>query len=370
MPWFLSLPLSALIIVISAFFVIIEFALLAARSSRLEEEVESSGSARAALRAQNQLTMMLAAAQLGITGATFALGAVAKPAVQQLLGPVLEAIGLPAAASYAVSFGIALFIVTFLHLVVGEMAPKSWAIAHPETAAKLVSPMGNTIVTVLRPLLSWINHMANRLVSLAGEEPVDRAVARGYDADMLATLVQHSAAQGVLDETSGDQLRTLISLHQTSVGDIIAPRTVRPTAVAPDATVSDVQEAARRSGHFRILLEPPPLDGPSTADGPGTADGPSTVDGHREVRMVHVRDTLLADPATPAADLAIQTLQLRESTTIMEAVEQMRTQRRLLAVVVPDDGPARIRGVVTSEDLLERIWPSVEQRLAAERKAG
>ena len=356
MPWYVSLPLSVLIIAISAFFVIIEFSLLAARRSRLEEEVEGSTAARAALRAQNQLTMMLAAAQLGITGATFALGAVTKPAVQQLLGPVLAAVGLPEGASYAVSFGVALFIVTFLHLVVGEMAPKSWAIAHPETAAKLVSPVGNGIVTVLHPLLRWINAMANRMVKIAGQEPVDRAAVGGYDADMLATLVQHSAAQGVLDAASGDQLSTLINLRQASIGDIIAPRTTRPTAVPADATVADVQDAARRSGHFRILVAPP--------EQPGHPGG----DAH-QVRMVHVRDTLLADANTPAAELAMDTLQLPESTLITEAVTQMRLQRRLLAVVVPDEGPARILGVVTSEDLLAQIWPSIEQRLASERRS-
>ncbi|MDN5720832.1 CNNM domain-containing protein, partial [Corynebacterium sp.] len=117
-----------LLLVGSAFFVMIEFALLGVRRHRLEDAADRSLTARAALRGVNELTVMLAAAQLGITACTFALGAVTKPAVSAWLKPLFTAWGIPDGAAYTVSFVLALLVVTFLHLVIGEMAPKSWAI--------------------------------------------------------------------------------------------------------------------------------------------------------------------------------------------------------------------------------------------------
>jgi CBS domain containing-hemolysin-like protein len=122
---------TVLIIAASAFFVAIEFAVLAAKRHRLEDAAASSRSARAALRSSNELTVLLAGSQLGITIATLALGAITKPAVHHWITPVLEGWGAPLWVADVAGFVLALIIVTFLHLVVGEMAPKSWAIAHP-----------------------------------------------------------------------------------------------------------------------------------------------------------------------------------------------------------------------------------------------
>ena len=127
------------LIVLSAFFVIIEFSLLAARRHRLEEQASTSAPARAALRGMNELTIMLAVAQFGITICTFALGAITKPAVDAWLAPLFTAVGAPFWLADSAAFVLSLLFVTFLHLVIGEMAPKSWAIAHPELAATIIA---------------------------------------------------------------------------------------------------------------------------------------------------------------------------------------------------------------------------------------
>jgi CBS domain containing-hemolysin-like protein len=163
------------LIALSAFFVVIEFSLLGARRHRLEEQATTSRSARAALKGVNELTMMLAVAQLGITACTFALGAVTKPAVDAWLGPLFISWGRVEWASDATAFALSLLLVTFLHLVVGEMAPKSWAIAHPELSARIIGVPSRFFVNVFRPLLRWVNAIANRLVAATGVEPVDRA---------------------------------------------------------------------------------------------------------------------------------------------------------------------------------------------------
>ena len=118
--WYIALPVTILLIVLSGFFVIIEFSLLATRRHRLEETAETSAASRAALRNLNELTIMLAGAQLGITVCTFALGAITKPWVHHALLPVFELLPIPVVAADVIAFILALFIVTFLHLVIGD----------------------------------------------------------------------------------------------------------------------------------------------------------------------------------------------------------------------------------------------------------
>lgn len=283
---------TALLIVLSAFFVVVEFALLGARRHRLETDAVRSRHARAALRGMDELTVVLAGAQLGITAATFTLGAVTKPAMDAWLGPVLSAAGLPQWLAGAAAFALSLFAVTFLHLVVGEMAPKSWAIAHPERAAALIGVASRGFVWPLRPFLLSVNAIANRLVAAAGVQPVDKAAVGGRDAATIASLVEHSGRDGALPPELGAQLSGVLRLQDLSVADITTP-TAEPTAVAAGAAVRDVRGAARSSGHLRILV---------------------TGEAGRLTHVVHVRDTLTADVARrvlPGAASAAATGQSR-----------------------------------------------------------
>lgn len=323
---------TVLLIVLSAFFVVIEFSLLGARRHRLEAQASTSRSARAALRGINELTIMLACAQLGITACTFALGAVTKPAVDAALSPLITALGAPDRLADGVAFGLALFVVTFLHLVVGEMAPKSWAIAHPELAAKLIGIPSRGFVWLVRPVISWVNGIANRLVAASGVTPVDRAVVGGHDVDTIRHLVEHSASVGALDASFRTQLAGVLDLQALTVDGLIS-RDARPTSVDGTATVADLQQAARESGHLRVLV--------------GAPDEGS-------IGVVHVRDTLLAEPDRAARDLARPVFELDARTPVYEALARMREANEQLAVV-RDDG--RLAGVVTLADVLARLLP-------------
>ncbi|WP_289019811.1 CNNM domain-containing protein [uncultured Ornithinimicrobium sp.] len=330
-PWVVLLA-TVLLIVLSAFFVVIEFALLGARRHRLEAEAVTSRSARAALRGIDELTLMLAGAQLGITAATFALGAITKPAVDSWLGPALQALGVPGWLAGGTSFALSLLLVTFLHLVVGEMAPKSWAIAHPELAAKLVGIPGRAFVTVVRPLLVGVNSLANRLVRASGVTPVDRAAVGGRDAETIRHLVEQSAAHGVLEESFQSQISDVLELERLTVGELV-PQDQEPVAVGVDATVDEVQEAAARSGHLRILL--------ATADGglPG---------------VVHVRDTLTQEGGHPVRVTARPAFVLAPDVPVYEALRRMRESAEQLAVVA--DG-SDVVGLVSVADILRRVLP-------------
>lgn len=320
------------LIVLSALFVIIEFALLGARRHRLEELAPSSRSARAALRGMNDLTLMLAGAQLGITFCTFALGAVTKPAVDNWLGPLLVVWGVPEWAAGGASFALALFVVTFLHLVVGEMAPKSWAIAHPERSALAVGLVSRAYIWPLRPLMSWVNRIANRLVKASGVEPVESAAVGGQDIATIRKLVEHSAEVGTLQPGLQQQISSLIDLGTLPIEELVTSDAI-PVHVAWQATVADVRFAAAQSGHLRILIL-------------GQGDSLPLV--------VHLRDTLLEPDARPATEIARQVFVLEAKTPVYESLALMRKSSVQLAVVMRD---GQLVGVVTLADILGRILP-------------
>ena len=317
----------------SAFFVIIEFALLGARRHRLEEEAADSAAARAALRGMHELTIMLAGAQLGITLCTFALGAITKPGIDAALAPVFQSIGLPSGVAGTVSFLVSLLVVTFLHLVVGEMAPKSWAIAVPETAAKVIAIPSRALITVLRPLLVFVNTMANRLVSASGVEPVERAAAGGHDAESIRQLVEHSGAQGVLEPEVHSRVSEILDLSDVALRDLLSPG-AELAAVQDTASPGEVRAASAASSHKRILVH--------RAGGgvPG---------------VIHVRDTLLASDDALVGDLARPAFALDADTAVLEALTRIRGQNEQLAAVM--DGETFL-GVITSTDIMRRVLPS------------
>lgn len=322
---------TVLIITASAFFVAIEFAVLAAKRHRLEDAAATSRSARAALRSSSELTVLLAGSQLGITVATLALGAITKPAVHHWITPVAETWGAPYWVADVTGFVLALIIVTFLHLVVGEMAPKSWAIAHPETSATLLALPMRAFMWLTRPALIALNEAANWCLRRVGVEPTGQ-VASGRSPDDLRHLVEHSANVGALDAVYSDQLSGALDLRRLTVADLVAGH-VSPVSVPADATAADVRAAADRSGHLRILIQ--------------DADG-------APARVVHVRDVLLEPDDKPVADIARPAYTLTPATPLHTALASMRETRNHLAVVLDGQGG---HAVVTLADVLARIFP-------------
>lgn len=336
-PW-VVVAATVVIIALSAFFVAVEFALLGARRHRLEDAAPRSRSARAALRSSSELTLLLAGSQLGITACTLALGAVTKPAVHHWLTPLLAGWGAPHWAADVAGFVLALVLVTFLHLVVGEMAPKSWAIAHPEASATLLALPMRAFMWLTRPVLRWLNALANRCLRAVGVEPVDHIEA-GHDPATLRHLVEHSANVGALDAAYSSQIAGALELETLTV-DALVPAGSRPTAVGAGATAAEVRAASVASGHLRILLR----------TGSDSPDG--EVSG-----VVHVRDTLLLDDDAPVAPVARAPFVLDAATTVHAALAQLREAGEQLALVRRD---GRTLGVVTLADVLRRLLPQPE----------
>lgn len=321
-----ALLLTVLFIALSGFFVAIEFALVAARRYRLEQAAHTSASARAALKSARDLSLLLAGSQLGITLCTLALGAISKPAFHHMLEPLFN--GLPNAVGYLLSFTFSLIIVTFLHLVVGEMAPKSWAISHPEKSATLLAIPMRVFMWVTRPALVMLNGMANWCLRRVGVEAVDELIS-GHNPDDVRELVDHSAKAGALDPERRDQLATALEVNSRPLSEIVTLRQ-EIASISPSAGVEEIKRVSRESTHLRLVV----------------------MDGNDPVGFLHVREALTGAADTTAVDLMRPVLTLPAKTPMYAAMSVMRDSRSHLSLV--EEGGELI-GLVTLQDILDRL---------------
>ena len=331
-----ALLLGLALLAANGFFVAAEFALLAVRSSRMEQLAEEgSRAARSALKGTRELSLMLAGAQLGITMASFGLGAVAEPAVERGLESLLVGMAVPAPLSHAVAFGLTLAIVVFLHMVVGEMAPKSWAISDPEGSVLVLARPFRAFVLVFRPFIRLLNALANATVRALGVEPQDERIMVHNPAD-LALLMTQSAQVGQLDVEERDLLTRALVLARLDAEAAMVPRPDL-VAVAADTPVDELERVASSSGRSRLPVYEGDLD--------------------HVVGVVHVKDLLGVDAearaGTTAADLARPAFVTPESRPLEDLLLDMRQRRQHVALVVDEYGG--VVGLVALEDIVEEI---------------
>ncbi|MEV5754510.1 hemolysin family protein [Actinoallomurus sp. NPDC052308] len=316
----------------NAFFVASEFALVAAKRPRLERAAARGGTAaRAAVAGIDELSLMLAGAQLGITMCSLGLGVVTEPAFEGLLDAPLAAVGAPAAVGHAVAFTLALGVVTFLHMVAGEMAPKSWAIAHPERSALLLAIPFRGFARLSRPLLTVLNGITNGLLRLCGVGPRAEAEAPA-DPQRLSHLIGESRRLGLIDNAEHDLLGRAITTRNAGIDHLVVPAE-RVTAVPADADPEEIRRAAAASGHTRLLVR----------------DGRARIHG-----LLHVRDALPhgADGRT-AGEMTYPVPSLPPDTTVLAAVSTLRRARAQLALVATPENP--FIGIVSLDDLLSEL---------------
>ncbi|MEV6490876.1 hemolysin family protein [Actinoplanes sp. NPDC051633] len=324
---------SLLLLAGNAFFVAAEFALVASKRYRLEHAAaEGSRAARAALDGSRELSVMLAGAQLGITLCSLGLGALAEPALEHLLSPLLHAIGLPDVPSHVIAFLIALVIVTFLHLVIGEMMPKSWAITHPERSATLLALPFRAFTRMVRPGLNALNALANAVLKIFGVHAQDQ-LAQAHGPQEMNILLERSEAEGLIGAEQTALLTSMLRLQEKKVSDVLIPDDQLVT-VTPDAAAADLEQASRRSGRSRLAVVNP---------------------GGQVAGVVHVRDAVRATTSgreATAAELMDAPFTLRADVTVTDAVTAMRGARAQLAMVTKN---GRRAGFVALEDLLEQV---------------
>jgi CBS domain containing-hemolysin-like protein len=327
---------SVALLAANAFFVAAEFALVAAKQHRLEQRAaDGSRAARVALAGSRHLSLMLAGAQLGITLCTLGLGALAKPAVKELLAPALAAVGLPVGLAAGVAFALAVAVVGFLHVVVGEMAPKSWAISHPEDSAVLLARPFLWFTQLARPVLVSLNALANACLRLVKVTPQDE-LAQAHGPRELRMLIESSGRYGTLDTPQQQLLSAMLAIGSTTVAQVMTPAEQIVT-IGTDADAREVERASRAAGRSRLVVV-----APSTA---------------MMVGIVHIRDavrTTTEAVAATAADLMNPPFTLAAATPVATAVRLMRQHRAQLALVADPASGGHV-GLVALEDLLEEL---------------
>ncbi|MDD9206800.1 hemolysin family protein [Georgenia sp. 10Sc9-8] len=342
-----ALLVAVLLLAGNAFFVGAEFAIMSARRSRIEPLAEAgSRAARTVLWALENVTLMLATAQLGVTVCSVSLGAVAEPAVAHLVEDPLVAAGLPAGTSHVVGFAVALTLVVYLHVVVGEMVPKNLAISGPERAALVFGPPLVWVSRLVHPLIWVLNQVANLLVRLAGLEPKDE-VASGFTAEEVASIVERSQAEGVLRDDLG-LLTGAIEFSEETAGEVMVPlEHLRTLQVG--CTPEDVEREVARTGFSRFPL----------VDGSGDLVG-----------YLHVKDVLYAedaDRAEPVPGWRVRALAtVAPEDEVEDALRAMQRSGTHLARVVGPAGAGErgaLRGAVFLEDILEELVGEVRDSM-------
>ncbi|GAA0473815.1 hemolysin family protein [Streptomyces sp. NPDC046215] len=320
-------------LVVNAFFVGAEFALISVRRSQIEPYADQGDRrAHSVLWGLRHISALMAAAQLGITLCTLVLGVVAEPAIAHLLEPVSHAVGLPEGLIHPVSFVIALAVATYLHMLFGEMVPKNVALAEPVRTALFLGPPLVALSRTLRPVVFTINALANALLKLLRVEPKDEVTATFSD-DQLARIVADAGAAGLLDDRATERLRDALELGSRPVKDVVTP--VERVVSAPlGITPEGLERLSAASGFSRF----PVID-----------------DSGRILGYLHVKDALDAKPR----DLPFPLQRMRRIATVRAAmplddvITAMSSTGTHLAAAIGEDG--RLAGLVTLEDVLREL---------------
>jgi CBS domain containing-hemolysin-like protein len=341
----LALIAALALVLANGFFVATEFALARVRPTQIDDwERRGRPGARSVRHGVEHIDAYLAACQLGITLASLGLGVVGKPAFERLLEPLL---GTNAAiASIGLAAGLAFFVITLLHVVVGELAPKSAAIARTQAVALVVAPPMRAFYLSTKPLVDLFNSMGNLLLKPFGIPPASEAGHVPHTESELLALLRESSEQGLIE--LGDQQLTdnVFAFGDRRVREIMRPRP-EIHGLGLRSGVAEAVELSRATGHTRFPL----------------CDDELGLDGATGV--VHVKDLLTADPRPATLGLLARPLgRVSESMLLGELLRDLRRQRRHMALVVDEHGTTV--GLVTLEDVLEELVGEIEDEFDAE----
>ncbi|MEO8193841.1 MAG: hemolysin family protein [Gemmatimonadales bacterium] len=325
-----------LLVAANAFFVAAEFSLVAVRRSRIDEMAESGDrAAKTVQRALTHLDRYIAGTQLGITLASLALGWVGEPALARLVDSFFQMFGLPPTppeAHSAIALAFAFFIITFLHIVLGELAPKSLALVNPEGVSKFVTPPLRVFSRVMTPLIWLFNGAANAILRLVGVSPISEI--KGHSPDELRLLVMQARAFGTLDESDSAMLAGVFDFHEKKARDVMRPRT-EVVPIDMHSTEEEVWAIVREERYSRYPVYRESLDD--------------------VVGVFLAKDLWLHEKTVPfsLAEVMREPLYVPDSRPAERVLEDLRRTRAHMAVVLDEYGGTA--GIITMEDLIEEV---------------
>ncbi len=335
----LKLVLVGILVLANGFFVAAEFALVSVRSTRITELVaQGNPGANWVKKALENPDQVIAATQLGITLASLGLGWVGEPALSHLLAPLIALLPweISSELSHTISAGIAFAIITFLHVVVGELAPKSIALQNPEKTSLVVARPTIWTEIIFKPFIWVLNGAGNFLLKLVGVKP-----ASGHElvhsVEELKMLVTASTDEGVVESDESEMLHAVFEFGELLVRQLMIPRT-EISAFEADMPLREAIDIAVHSSFTKFPVYDDDLD--------------------NIIGVVHIKDLLRAEQDPNCKDCLARSL-IREALFVPETVpvkavlQQFRNQRQHIAIVMDEfSGTA---GLVTLEDLMEKI---------------
>lgn len=338
------------LVLLNAFFVAAEFALVGARRSRIDQlAAEGERGARAVQEALKNLDRYISGTQLGITLASLALGWIGEPALATLVDGVLATVGIHArdgALHTTAGVATAFLVITFLHIVLGELAPKSIALVAPERTSMYLARPLMLFSRVMSPFITLLNTVANSLLRLVGVDPAGGHHSV-HSAEELRLLVMQAQAQGTLNETDSMMLAGVFDFHEKKARDVMRPRT-EVAAIPLDSTEDEVWKILRRERYSRYPVIGDSLDdvvGVFLAKDLWLHQGPFTL-------QQFVRAPLFIPDSRPAE----------------RVLDDLRKTRAHMAVVLDEYGGTA--GIITMEDLVEEVVGDIADEYdAAAREA-
>lgn len=328
----------------NAFFVGAEFAVISARRSQIEPLAEKGiRSAKTALYAMEHATLMLATSQLGITICSLLILNVSEPAIHHLLAAPLGLTGWGEAAVDAIAFVITLVVVSYLHVVFGELVPKNLAFSVPDRAVLMLATPLVWISKLFHPVIVSLNWIANHVLKLFRVEPKDEA-ASTFTLDEVATIVNQSRIEGVLDDSAGT-VAAAVEFTDKKAKEVAVP--LADLVTLPEETTPDeIERAVAKHGFSRYVIV-------------GTDGEP--------LGYVHLKDVLRAAEGPDAETDVVRPITSRrihhmvpvlETTDLEDALALMRRAGRHLARVTDEEG--RTTGVLFLEDIIEELVGEVQ----------
>ena len=318
---------------------------------RLEREGKAAaGMVRAAT---GRLDAYLAVCQLGITISSLGLGWLGEPAVATVIEPLFELFGIPESVLHPVALAVSFGIITFLHVVFGELAPKSIAIQSPEGTSLFVAPFMRFFYYLLLPGTFLFNGTANTITRLLGYPPASEGEDT-HTEDEIRTLMRQSARRGMLEEDEEEMVGAVFELNDKVAREIMVPRPY-VVSLPADMGLRKLLSVAAAGNYTRY-----PVYEDDSAD--------------RIVGAVHVKDVLRAiesqgglDARLTARDLAREVLVVPENRPIDEILEDFQRQEIQMAIVIDEWGS--FEGLFTLEDIIEEIVGEIRDEFDEEEPA-
>lgn len=337
-PWMGLLWLVVLLLG-NGFFVGAEFAVISARRAQIEPRAQAgSKPAQITIKAMERVSLMLATSQIGVTVCSLLILVIAEPAMHQLLEVPLSAMGLGETAVGTIAFALTLVIVSFLHVVIGEMVPKNISFSIPERAALVLVPLLYGVAWILKPIVVALNATANLLLRMFGVKAADEA-SSAFTLEQVEDIVEHSTREGVLQDASG-ALSNTFEFTEKKVIDVTVPL-ARLVAFAEDVTPREVEQAVVKYGFSRYPLR----------------DEEAELVGY-----LHIKDVLSLDE--DEVDLAFPSKMIRTLISLpatMELEDALASMRRVGAHMARVfDAKGRELGVLFLEDILEELVGEVQ----------